>query len=177
MDRAQAEEKGCEARPVAKRQQHVDTQSGHSRKVALAFRRPAIETGSSQHSVDAYDPGRRQLNASAVLESMERRYRDPQAVVIAITHDDMYIPGFSWRYAFSYRAHDRLAVVSTARMERGCLGLLVATEQRRMSRLRKMVGKNIGVLYYGLPLSTDRRSLLYASIGGPQELDVMSEVF
>jgi hypothetical protein len=44
-------------------------------------------------------------------------------------------------------------------------------------RLRKMVGKNIGVLYFGLPLSNDPRSLLYANIGGPQELDVMSGIF
>jgi hypothetical protein len=40
-----------------------------------------------------------------------------------------------------------------------------------------MVGKNIGVLYYGLPLSGDPRSLLYANIGGPQELDSISEMF
>jgi hypothetical protein len=33
------------------------------------------------------------------------------------------------------------------------------------------------VLYYGLPLSQDPRSLVYASVGGPQELDVMSESF
>jgi hypothetical protein len=90
---------------------------------------------------------------------------------------DMYIPSFPWRYAFSYRRQDRLAVVSTARMDRGCLGLFTAGKERRLARLRKMVGKNLGVLYFGLPLSDDPRSLLYANIGGPQELDVMSEIF
>jgi hypothetical protein len=43
--------------------------------------------------------------------------------------------------------------------------------------VRKLVGKNIGVMYYRLPLSRDPRSLLYARVGGPQELDGMSEVF
>jgi hypothetical protein len=40
-----------------------------------------------------------------------------------------------------------------------------------------MVAKDIGVLYYGLPLSRDARSLMFADIGGPQELDVMSESY
>ena len=45
------------------------------------------------------------------------------------------------------------------------------------SRLTKMVAKNIGVLYYGLPLSNDPRSALYGNIGGTDELDVMTEYF
>jgi hypothetical protein len=75
------------------------------------------------------------------------------------------------------RRQSRLAVVSTARMERGCLGLFAASEHRQAARLRKMIGKNVGALYFGLPLSSDPRSLMYAYIGGPQELDRMSEVF
>lgn len=136
-----------------------------------------IEVGSGRFTLNAYDPARRQVNAVAVLEGLQERYRSPKAVAIAITTEDMYIPGFRWRYAFSYRRGGRLAVVSTARMDRGCLGLFAATGERRLSRLRKMVGKNIGVLYYGLPLTADPRSLLYANIGGPQELDAMSERF
>jgi predicted Zn-dependent protease len=130
----------------------------------------------STDDMDAYDPRRRQLNASTVLSALDRRYPEISAVVIAVTDRDMYIPGFGWRYAFSYR-RNRLAVVSTARMERGCLGLFAASDSRRASRLRKMIAKNVGVLYFGLPLSNDPRSVLFAHVGGPQELDVMSEVF
>jgi len=125
----------------------------------------------------AYNSDRRQLNANAVLALLQTQYPSERAVVIAVTDMDMYIPGFRWRYAFSYRREDRLAVVSTARMDHGCLGLFTAGKERRLARLRKMVGKNLGVLYYGLQLSDDPRSLLYANIGGPQELDVMSEIF
>ena len=46
-----------------------------------------------------------------------------------------------------------------------------------MARLRKMVGKNIGIMYFGLEMSADPASMLYANIGGPQELDAMSEQF
>jgi predicted Zn-dependent protease len=130
----------------------------------------------STASVEAYDPQRRQVNAAAALKALDQVYPGA-AVVIAVTDRDMYIPGFGWRYAFSYRQKQRLAVVSTARMERGCLGLFAASEARQAARLRKMMAKNVGVLYFGLPVSDDPRSVLYAYVGGPQELDVMSEVF
>jgi hypothetical protein len=40
-----------------------------------------------------------------------------------------------------------------------------------------MVGKNVGIMYFGLGTSTDPASMLYGNIGGPQELDAMSELF
>jgi hypothetical protein len=83
----------------------------------------------------------------------------------------------NWRYVFSYRRNNRVAVVSPARMERGCMGLFAADERRIMARLRKMVGKNIGIMYFGLRTSADPVSMLYVNIGGPQELDAMSELF
>ncbi|MCA1561803.1 MAG: hypothetical protein LC753_18720 [Acidobacteria bacterium] len=137
----------------------------------------AMEIVPSATEARAYNSDRRQLNANAVRASLQTQFPSARAVVIAVTDKDMYIPAFRWRYAFSYRAEDRLAVVSTARMDHGCLGLFPAGKDRRLSRLRKMIGKNLGVLHYGLPLSNDPRSLLYANIGGPQELDVMSEIF
>jgi len=37
--------------------------------------------------------------------------------------------------------------------------------------------KNIGVLYFHLPQSNDPRSVLYKSVGGISELDLMGEEF
>ena len=148
--------------------------------VAAHFRtryRVSAVVGSADRQVDAYDSRRRQVDAGRVVAALDRMYPDRETIVVAVTDRDMFIPGFGWRYAFSYRTGGRLAVVSTARMDRGCLGLLPAGADRQAARLRKMVGKNVGVLYFKLPLSADRRSLLYAHVGGPQELDVMSEVF
>jgi hypothetical protein len=51
------------------------------------------------------------------------------------------------------------------------------TANLRMARLRKMVGKNIGLLHYGLELRDDPASMLYYAVGGPQDLDLMSEQF
>jgi hypothetical protein len=43
--------------------------------------------------------------------------------------------------------------------------------------LRKMVTKNIGVLYYHLPQSNNPQSVLYQNVGGISELDYMGEEF
>ena len=127
---------------------------------------------------DAYVESRGQMNSAAMLTRLESKYAMAGAPVVAIglTTRDMFNPEVSWRYVFSYRGN-RVAVVSPARMDRGCMGIVQASDDRIMARLRKMVGKNIGILYFGLHVSTDPASMLYSQIGGPQELDAMSERF
>jgi len=44
-------------------------------------------------------------------------------------------------------------------------------------RLRKIVTKDIGILYYGLPQSNDLHSVLYNQIMGIEELDAVGEDF
>ena len=128
----------------------------------------------------AYDAGRRQLVAEEVVSALGREYGVADAgqelVIIGVTADDMYIGGKDWSYAFSYR-RDGVAVVSSARMDHGLFGLKPASRERQQSRLRKMITKNVGVLYFRLPLSDDPRSVLYGNVGGPQELDRMGEDF
>jgi predicted Zn-dependent protease len=128
---------------------------------------------------DAYVPQRRQMNSAVMLTRLEETYAsaDPPVIAIALTTRDMFNPDVNWRYVFSYRRDNRLAVVSPARMDRGCMGLFPADEGRIRARLRKMVGKNVGIMYFGLGTTTDPASMLYGNIGGPQELDAMSELF
>jgi predicted Zn-dependent protease len=128
---------------------------------------------------DAYVERRRQMNSEAMLTLLETTYpRGAERIVaIGLTNSDMFNPHVNWRYVFSYRRNNRVAVVSPARMDRGCLGVFPADEERMLSRMRKMIGKNIGIMYFGLEVSSDPASLLYATIGGPQELDAMSEWF
>jgi predicted Zn-dependent protease len=128
---------------------------------------------------DAYDPERRQMNSALMLTRLEEIYAsvDQPAIAIALTTRDMFNPAVDWSYVFSYRRNNRVAVVSLARMDRGCMGLWPADDVRLTARLRKMVGKNIGFMYFGLDMSSDPRSMLFANIGGPQELDAMSDGF
>jgi predicted Zn-dependent protease len=127
----------------------------------------------------AYVERRRQMNSATMLRRLEAIYasRGDPAVAIGLTTSDMFNPEVRWAYVFSYRSAKRVAVVSPARMDRGCMGLFQADDDRIMARLRKMVGKNIGILYFGLRMSTDPASMLYGNIGGPQELDAMSELY
>lgn len=125
--------------------------------------------------VDAFDADRGQLIGERLLDALastEAARQDPHATVIGLTSLDIYTLGEDWNYAYSLR-RDRFAVVSTARMGDGWF----TDPTRRMQRIRKMVTKNLGVLYYRLPLSDDPGSVLYRSILGPQDLDRASEDF
>jgi predicted Zn-dependent protease len=127
----------------------------------------------------AYVARRRQMNSAAMLTRLKSIYATlgNPAVAIGLTTSDMFNPEVNWAYVFSYRSESRVAVVSPARMDRGCMGLFQADDDRIMARLRKMVGKNVGILYFGLRMSADPASMVYGNIGGPQELDAMSELY
>jgi len=127
------------------------------------------------------DTNRNQIVAERVIASLRQRYpREARNddVVIGITSADMYIARYSWQFAFGYRPGggfgQRVAVVSFARMrpefynEPRSDGLLV-------ERLRKMVIRYIGVLYFQLPFNTDQKSVLYKDLLGLAELDTMGE--
>jgi predicted Zn-dependent protease len=122
---------------------------------------------------EAYDTTRRQVIAERVLDAVSLRYTqaaDPAAVVIALTDHDLYIAASTWKYAYGLRIKGHLAVVSTAHLSDGLLG-------DRTRRLQKMITKNIGLLYFGLQQSDDPKSVLYRDVGGPMDLDRMSEDF
>jgi predicted Zn-dependent protease len=70
----------------------------------------------------------------------------------------------------------RFAVVSNARMNPANLGQPASTELLN-TRFRKMVMKNIGVLYYQMPTNSNPKSVLYNKIEGIEELDRMGEEF
>jgi predicted Zn-dependent protease len=124
---------------------------------------------------EAVDPARDQVIAERLIDGLASSYQvaaDPGTIVIGLTSADMYIAARTWTYALSLRAGDRFAVVSSAR-----LSAFLAEPDTRIQRLRKLVTKNIGVLYFGLEQSTDPGSVLYRSILGPADLDRASEDF
>ena len=45
------------------------------------------------------------------------------------------------------------------------------------SRMRKMLLKNIGILYYHMPLNHDPKSLLFEDVDEVDDLDKMSDDF
>jgi predicted Zn-dependent protease len=128
----------------------------------------------------ATNPEREQLIAEVAVETMRQANsklsNDPQAILIGLTTQDMYIAQYDWRFSFSWREQQKFAVVSAARMNLP-LRRRPVSEDEIQTRLRKMVTKNIGVLYYHLAQSDDPRSVLYRHVGGIRELDYMGEEF
>jgi predicted Zn-dependent protease len=121
---------------------------------------------------------RKQLIANELALSIRERFHQQLATgdrtVIGVTGRDMYIRGMSWRFALSYRMPPQIAVVSYFWMDPRAAGKAPDREVTR-ARLRKMIAKNIGLLVYGLPASTDPSSLLFRDILGVHELDNMVE--
>lgn len=127
----------------------------------------------------AWDEQRGQLVAEEVIASVKAEYADvvadSGAVIVALVERDIYLrERTDWAWAFGYRRDGRFAVVSTARMSWPA-GL--ASDPRVSGRLRKMVTKNIGLMYFGLPASDDPQSVLYRNVGGLGDLDRMGEEF
>lgn len=127
----------------------------------------------------AIDRERQQVIAEELIVLLQRgrsaEATDPSVVLIGVTEADMYIRGYtSWAWAFSMRQEPRLAVVSSARMDQTNFGQ-APDPALLQQRLRKMITKNIAILYYGRGSSTDPRSVLYGSILGVDDLDRIGE--
>ena len=157
----------------------VDITDQLQKRLSAKFNLP-IETVEWVPIDVAQDPSRKQLIAEELIVSIKAKnpelVQDPKAVIIGITDEDMYIRQYDWRFAFSYRAEDRFAIVSFARLD-PVLYENAPDPALLLLRTQKMVTKNVGVLHYHLALSSDPRSVLYGDVGGIQELDMMGEDF
>jgi YD repeat-containing protein len=126
------------------------------------------------------DETRHQFIAEELVEAMKRAYpqlaNDPDAILIGVTDEDMYLSEVNWNYAFGWRQEERFAIVSTARMD-PVFNKEPANPKLAEARARKMITKEIGLLYYHLQPSYDLSSALYNSIGGVEDLDEMGEDF
>jgi predicted Zn-dependent protease len=104
-------------------------------------------------------------------------YADPDTVMIGLTPVDLYWLGKpSWRYAFGVRGdrEESIALISSARMDPQIYGL-PEDDELYFTRVRKMVSKYVGFLYFGLPESSDPESPMFDNILGPDDLDRMEE--
>jgi predicted Zn-dependent protease len=127
------------------------------------------------------DASRQQLMAENLAASVHSAFpehaSDPKAILIGVTSEDMYPVSKNWQFAFTWRSGaNRTAVVSTARLR---LPNTADSSDPDVpgTRLRKMVTKDIGLLYYGLAQSADPKSVLYNQIMGIEELDNVGEDF
>jgi predicted Zn-dependent protease len=127
------------------------------------------------------DASRQQLMAenlaASIRNSVPEHASETAAILIGFTSEDMYPTSKNWQFAFGWREGvARTAVVSTARLSLPNIGQAL-TRDLPGTRLRKIVTKDIGILYYGLPQSQNPNSVLYNQIMGIDELDEVGEDF
>jgi len=125
------------------------------------------------------DGSRQQLRAEALAASLRTTLpeQDRNTILIGFTTEDIYPVSQNWRFAFGWRSSATTsAVVSAARLSLPYSGL-PASAERSSTRLRKIVTKDIGIFYFGLPRSFNPKSVLYNQIMGIEALDDVGEDF
>jgi|GEM_PF-586550 len=129
---------------------------------------------------DILDARRGQFDAPTLIDYMGSlfpdAFGDPSAVVIGVTPVDLFDQSSHFRYVFGVKGTtaNPKAIISTLRMNPVAYGES-PNDELLFSRARKLVARYIGLLYYGLPLTSDRRSPLYESVLGLDDLDSMEE--
>src|SRR3984893_8958929 len=122
------------------------------------------------------DPARNQVNSDKCVQLLAEKYpelaHDTSSIVIGVTSSDMYIPNFGWSYAENTRREGRYAVVSSARLHPPSL-LEKWNPEWLTSRLAKLLTKNLVILYFDLPMSSDYTSLLSGGVLSGTALDQM----
>jgi YD repeat-containing protein len=121
-------------------------------------------------------PGQ-QVAADQFLQRITFTYpeivRDPANTLIGVTSRDISSHSYGRRYTENVREDARFAVVSCARFQPRSF-LARWNPEWLNSRLQKMLTKNIAILYFDLPMSSDYSSMLSGGALSGDEVDLMS---
>jgi predicted Zn-dependent protease len=126
------------------------------------------------------DPARKQLIGEEVIRKMKEQWpdlaADPNVRLLGMTADDMFTRSKQWYFAFALRKEGRFALVSKHRMD-PTFFKLPPNDTVMVARLRKMLTKQIGLQYYGLPDRREKTSVLFSPILGLDDLDAIAPEF
>jgi YD repeat-containing protein len=120
----------------------------------------------------AWNQSRGQYVAESLYMQLKREHPDlaasPNAYLIGFTDADMYTTQHLWRSTFTERDLKRSAIISADGMEdipreKTHFGAAKAN-QRFQARLRRILLKDVAILYWGLPVNNDRTSLLHNTL-------------
>jgi hypothetical protein len=120
---------------------------------------------------------RQQVVAEELIALMRGAYPEiadnPEAAMIGlISSFDMYAYGLTAPSVLDWRQDGRFAVISSASLGSGDFMRPLAPGLE-YARLQKLVTRNVGMTYFGLPATGDPMSVLSATIGSLEDLDRM----
>ena len=115
------------------------------------------------------------LDADRLLDLIAQSFHvKARTTIIGLTDYELYSASIGGRYPFSLRAPPHYAVVSTADL--GVDDFVQRLQgYSRHERTRKLVARDIGFLYLGLPEVQDPRSLLRPEMSDITEIDDLRE--
>jgi YD repeat-containing protein len=116
----------------------------------------------------AWDPGRRQYVAELLFEQIKREHSelaaDPNAYLFGFTDASMCNVSNSWASTFTQRDFQRVAVISSHGMQDYWWQRLFAaakvSNEHLQARVRRILLKDVAILYWHLPLNNDPTSVL-----------------
>jgi predicted Zn-dependent protease len=131
--------------------------------------RPRIDVPSS-----TLDEARHQLVADELVGALRRSFPvSGDAVVIGITDYDIESTSLGIQHMFAFRDSQHYAVVSSAQI--GANGFDRVRGHSRHERVRKLVAREIGFLYFKRSESADPHSLLRSTMWRLHDIDALRE--
>ncbi|HEX6495666.1 MAG TPA: DUF6531 domain-containing protein [Acidobacteriaceae bacterium] len=122
----------------------------------------------------AFDSGRKQYIAELLNAQMRRDHpaleADPDAYLVGFTDADIYPVHNRWRSTFTWRDQPRTAVISTDGMQTTFFERLEthasapSAAAQFQQRLRRILLKDVAILYWHLPVNNDPTSLLHNTL-------------
>ena len=115
-----------------------------------------------------------ELNGDQLIRLLQLAYAARgRAAIIGITDCDMFSPSLGVHGLFSLRNPPPYAVVSSSSLGATLFDRLRGHD--RHERVRKLVARNIGFLYFLRPVSRDPHSLLRSSMSSVGDIDSLDE--
>jgi YD repeat-containing protein len=119
----------------------------------------------------AWNAKRKQYEAQSLYAQMKHGFPnlaiDPDAYLIGFTDADLYSTHQYWRSTFTQRDSARAAVISSDGMQDSSLERLILhsdADQHFHARLRRILLKDVALLYWHLPTNDDPTSLLHDTL-------------
>ena len=119
----------------------------------------------------AWNARRRQYEAQSLFAQMKHDFPDlaldPDAYLIGFTDADLYSSHQYWRSTFTQRDLARAAVISSDGMQDSPLERLIlhaGADEHFHARLRRILLKDVALLYWHLPTNDDPTSLLHDTL-------------
>ncbi|MGB6191292.1 MAG: hypothetical protein WBF42_02405, partial [Terracidiphilus sp.] len=120
----------------------------------------------------AWNPQRGQWTAELLAAQIRRDHpelaADPSAYLIGFIDSDMYSTQYMWRSPFTWRDSERVAMISANGMEDSLVEArgksAQAVQEDYHARLRRILLKDVAIVYWHLPVNDDATSLLHNTL-------------